>query len=314
LKRILTCAVLTLIVLFLSACASAQVTQIPPVPTSDGVVNVSATTAPSVVPTQKPTQEPIAALVNDQAITLAALDRAVNRQLDGIRSMGAPMPADPKVFRMSVLDALIEQLLIEQAATIQSVTVTDADVEAEVQENIRIAGGRDKWLAQIAADHMSEDEARTGLRSSLITQKMVKIVTKNIGNTAEQVHARHILVADEATANEILNKLKAKGDFAQLAAQYSLDVTTKQVGGDLGWFARGQLLQKAVEDSAFALDINQISGPVKSDLGYHIVQTLEHVKDRPIDEQTRSRLIQEAFEQWIQSLRKSARIQLFIDG
>jgi parvulin-like peptidyl-prolyl isomerase len=74
------------------------------------------------------------------------------------------------------------------------------------------------------------------------------------------------------------------------------------------------LLQKAVEDSAFSLPVNQLSAPVKSDLGYHIIQTLERVKDRPIDPETRFKLSKEAFERWVESLYKTARIQKFPNG
>ncbi len=287
----------------LTACASTPSTPLPPI----SGVNTA-------IPTILPTNEPIAAVVNNQTIPLSALDKAVNRRLDGIKSVGDPMPADPTTFRLSVLDSLIDQMLIEQAATIQGIKVTDADVETEVQTNISIAGSKEKWQAQLTADRMSEADYRAGLRSALITQKMRDIVTASIGNTSEQVHARHILVATEAQVNDILAKLKAGSDFAQLAAQYSLDVSTKQTGGDLGWFSRGELLQKAVEDSAFSLQDNQLSGPVKSELGYHIIQTLERVKDRPIDPDTRFKLSEDAFERWIQSLRKGAHIEKYPNG
>jgi peptidyl-prolyl cis-trans isomerase C len=299
---------IALVTLSLSACASAQPTQTP-VPGA-GRSGVTATD----VPVSGPTQEPLAALVNDKPITIADLDRTVNSRLEGIRVLGDPLPADTMAYRASVLDALIEQVLIEQAAAIQGVQVSDADVEAEVQANINIAGGMAKWQARLAADRMTEAEYRAALHSMLITQKMRDIVTASVPTTAEQIHARHILVASEATANEIEGKLKAGGDFAQLAAQYSLDMTTKQTGGDLGWFSRGQLLQKAVEDAAFSLAINEISAPVKSDLGYHIIQTLERVKDRPIDAETHYRLAEDAFERWIQSLKKNAHIVKFPSG
>ncbi len=307
-KRLVTCLVIPLFAIILSACASAQPTQSGPSATSVPAGTVAA------VPTQKPTQEPAAAIVNDQVITMATLDRAVARGLDGIRALGDPPPADQNAYRMSMLDQLIDQALIEQAAKIQGVNVTDADVDAELQTNISLAGSKEKWQAQLTANRMTEAEYRAGLRSALITQKMRDVVTAGIGNTAEQVHARHILVADEATANAVLNKLKANGDFAQLAAQYSLDMTTKQTGGDLGWFSRGELLQKSVEDAAFSLAVNQMSGPIKSELGYHIIQTLERVKDRPISAETHYKLAEEAFDKWLQSLRKSAHIQKFPNG
>lgn len=189
--------------------------------------------------------------------------------------------------------------------------VTDQDVENEIQDYIKSAGSRDKWLTQIAADQMTEAEYRAGLKSALITIKMRDIVTASVGTTAEQVHARHILVNDEATANQVVQQLKGGADFAALAAKLSLDVTTRQTGGDLGWFPRGQLLQKTVEDAAFSLPLNQYSAPVKSDLGYHIIETLERVKDRPIDPYTRSRLAEQVFETWLQALIKSAHIEKY---
>jgi parvulin-like peptidyl-prolyl isomerase len=306
-------AFIAFIALLLTACATAQAA---PTGSPSGSNQVALAATSTGGPNQPPqiTKEPIAAVVNDQVITLAALDREVTRRIDGIRALGDPMPADQNAFRGAVLDSLIDQMLIEQAAAIQGVKVTDADLDNEMNANISIAGSKEKWQAQLAADRMTEAEYRIGLRSALITSKMRDIVTANIPNTAEQVHARHILVADEATANNIAAKIKGGADFAQLAGQFSLDVTTKQTGGDLGWFSRGQLLQKSVEDAAFALQPNQIGGPVKSDLGYHIIQTLERVKDRPVDPQTRYKLAEDAFEQWIQSLRKGAKIEKYPNG
>ncbi len=299
--------------IFLSACATAQAA---PKGSPGGSNQVALAVTSMAGPTQplQVTKEPIAATVNEQVITLATLDREVSRRIDGIRALGDPMPADQNAFRLAVLDSLIDQTLIEQAAAIQGVKVTDADLDNEMKANISIAGSKEKWQAQLAADRMTEAEYRVGLRSALITAKMRDIVTANIPNTAEQVHARHILVADEATANNIAAKIKSGGDFAQLAGQFSLDVTTKQTGGDLGWFSRGQLLQKSVEDAAFSMQNNQISAPVKSELGYHIIQTLERVKDRPVDPQTRYKLAEDAFEQWIQTLRKGARIEKYPNG
>jgi parvulin-like peptidyl-prolyl isomerase len=296
----------------LSACASAQPTQTPAANQAGN--NASSSGNATIATTPRPTQQAIAAIVNNESISLAKLDREVTRGIEGLKTLGEAQPADLQAYRLTILDSLIEQMLIEQAAAIQGITVTDAEVETEVQANIKLAGGKDKWAAQLAADRTTEPERRAELRSTLITQKMRDRVTASIGNTSEQVHARHILVPEEKTANDVLAKLKAGTDFAQLAAQNSLDVTTKQTGGDLGWFSRGELLQKSVEDSAFSLKVNEISAPVKSDLGYHIIQTLERVKDRPIDPETRFRLSKEAFERWVASLYRTAHVEKFPNG
>jgi PPIC-type PPIASE domain/SurA N-terminal domain len=261
-----------------------------------------------------PTPQAVAALVNDEPIPLVALERAVERRLAGIRAVNDPMPADIATFRQTVLDVMIEQVLIEQAAKIQNVIVTDDEVDTEVQLTVNEAGGREKWLRQLEGDAMSEADFRSGLRSALVTQKMRDIVTKSACVSIEQVHARHILVPDEATAVQIRQRLDQGEAFPTLAAQYSLDVSTKQTGGDLGWFSRGQLLQIAVEEAAFSLEINAFSPPIKSDLGYHIVQALEKVKDRPIDLDTCFRLSEAAFERWLQDLVSKAKIEKFPNG
>jgi foldase protein PrsA len=295
--------------LALSGCAGAQATTAPTVvnnaPNNAAQANATPTGTPDTT---------IAALVNDQPITMDTLNREVDRFLDGIRAVGDPMPADMKTYRDHVLDTLIQQKLIEQAATIQGVKVTDADVDNEIQTLVTLAGGPDKWQAQLDKDRMTAQEMRDSVRSTLITQKMRDIVTANVPTKAEQVHARHILVADEASANDIIAKIKSGTDFAQLAQQYSLDQTTKATGGDLGWFSRGQLLQKSVEDAAFSLAPNQISDPVKSTLGYHVIQVLERVPDRPIDPQTRASLMETTFEAWVQSLVKGAKIVKYPNG
>jgi parvulin-like peptidyl-prolyl isomerase len=250
-------------------------------------------------------------LVNGKIrITVVELNKAVNRQLEARKAVGDAIPADLNAFRDSVLTALIQQALIEEAAAIQGIVVTDADVEKEFQEYIKSAGSKEKLLALIAADGMTEAEWRQGLHSALLTNKMRDIVTQGIGTKAEMVHARHILVADMNIATSVQQQLQRGGDFAKLAAQYSLDQTTKLAGGDLGWFPRGQLLQKSVEDAAFALQPNQVSAPVKSDLGYHLIQVIERGQ-RDLDPITRARLQESTFEAWLQTIVKQAQIVKF---
>jgi parvulin-like peptidyl-prolyl isomerase len=292
--------------LILGACAGQ------PAPTQTPAMG--GTVQPGATRAGKATNEPIVALVNGKPIFKSVFERTVTRRLEGIRALNDPMPADLPAYRLQVLDTLIEDILIEQAADIQGVKVTDADVEKEFQENITIAGGKDKLTAQIEANRMTESEYRTGLRSALIAGKMRDIVTRNACVAVEQIHARHILVPDEKSAVDVKSKLNTGTDFAQLAVQFSLDVTTRQTGGDLGWFARGQLLQKSVEDAAFSLGINEVSAPVKSELGYHIIQTLERVKDRQIDADTCYRLSEATFDRWIQELMRQARIEKYPDG
>lgn len=299
--------------LTVSACASAQPTQ-----TAAPVVNNAANTAAITVnsPVAQPptaTQETVVATVNGKPITLAVLTKEVNRKIEGIKAVGDPLPTDMKAYRELTLDGLIDQFLIEDAAAAQKITVTPEEVEKEYQENLKIAGSKEKLAAQIASDRLTEAEYRVGLRSALLTGKMRDIVTAGAPTTSEQVHARHILVSTEATAKDVVGRLKSGIDFAVVAAQFSLDASTRDGGGDLGWFAKGDLLEPSVEEAAFALQLNEISAPIKSSLGYHIVQTLERVKERPLSPEAQVKQASRLFDTWLQGLRKNAKIEKFLD-
>jgi peptidyl-prolyl cis-trans isomerase D len=81
---------------------------------------------------------------------------------------------------------------------------------------------------------------------------------------------------------------------------------TKAAGGDLGWFPRGVLVSKEVEDAAFALQPGQVSGVVQSAFGFHIVQVLERDPSRPVDQDTLLTMQKAAVEQWLAGLRAAA--------
>ncbi|MCK5247774.1 peptidylprolyl isomerase, partial [Candidatus Bipolaricaulota bacterium] len=93
-------------------------------------------------------------------------------------------------------------------------------------------------------------------------------------DVSESVRASHILVPDEATAQDVYEQLLAGADFAALASEYSTDAGTKDQGGDLDWFERG-LMVPEFEDAAFALEIGELSQPIETAYGYHIIQLTE---------------------------------------
>lgn len=86
----------------------------------------------------------------------------------------------------------------------------------------------------------------------------------------EQVKARHILVETEEQAKEIKGKIASGENFEELAKEYSMDDLSKELGGDLGFFGRGEMVP-SFEEAAFSLDIGEVSNPIKSNYGYHII-------------------------------------------
>ena len=99
-------------------------------------------------------------------------------------------------------------------------------------------------------------------------------VKKAYDNYKPDLKARHILVKDKKTAEEVKAKLDKGGDFAALAKEYSTDTGTAANGGDLGWFSTGEMVPE-FETAAAKLKKDEISKPVKSEFGYHIIQLLD---------------------------------------
>jgi parvulin-like peptidyl-prolyl isomerase len=140
--------------------------------------------------------------------------------------------------------------------------------------------GYQNLYATVVADmqtnaSFSESELREYVRMMLYQRKVFAEISKDVSPMGEKVWARHILVPDSATAEVILTKLNSGEDWTALAAEFSTDTSTSAYGGDLGWFAKGAMVSE-FEDAAWALEIGEISEPVKTDYGYHIIQVLGH--------------------------------------
>jgi len=211
--------------------------------------------------------------VNGYNITKGELDAKLESQ-----------PAATQVVRQ-----MLQQDLLFQYAKDNNIQVTDGDIDQQINQ-IK-AQMSDLQLQQaLAQQGMTMQDLRDVMRERVIVNKAISkevnitpammqdYLNKNhaLLDQPAQVDARHILVADLATANMIEAKLHSGGDFAALARQYSTDPGTKDKGGELGYFTQGAMV-KQFSDVAFSLKPGQISQPVKSPYGWHIIQ-VEHVK------------------------------------
>ncbi|MCM3602239.1 peptidylprolyl isomerase [Robertmurraya korlensis] len=187
------------------------------------------------------------------------------------------------------LDVLITNKLIELEADKQKITISDKEVEEELATLAESYGGETALEEAVVASGSTMDDVRDDIINYIKTEKLIEprieitdeeIQTyfdenKDTFATAEQVQASHILVADEATANEVKSKLDAGEDFSELAKEYSTDTTTAESGGDLGYFSSGDMVAE-FEEVAFALGVDEISAPVKTEYGYHIIKVVDH--------------------------------------
>jgi peptidyl-prolyl cis-trans isomerase D len=153
---------------------------------------------------------------------------------------------------------------------------------------------------------ITSDQLRAMYEANLLRQKLTDVITANTPHSQDEIWARHILVADEATANTVRQRLLNGEDFAKVAAEVSTDTGTKDKGGDLGWFARGVMVPE-FDTAAFSLKVGEISQPVKSQFGYHIIQVLAH-ETVPLDASTYDQARQTAFNDWLTKARADYKV------
>lgn len=290
--------------------------------TSEAVEAITAESVPTVVPTETavpptPTPpEPLAALVNNEPITIATFERELARYEQAQSQLGQTVDENSS-YRQLVLDALIERKLITQSAAMQGVAVTPEMVDTKLNELRAAAGEAGNFEAWLEANQWTEAEFREALQVDMLVEAMVAKVTENVPATTAQVHARYIQLDDPTLAQTVLADIRNGADFAAMAQQHSLDRVTGEAGGDLGFFARGSLLVPAVEEAAFALAPNAVSEvvTVTDDNGattYYLVQQLEVDEERPLTPAMRSTLLQQTFADWLAQLWAQANISRFI--
>jgi len=167
-------------------------------------------------------------------------------------------------------------------------------------------GRFDEALKSVEEIGLTEKEYRQLFETELLRSKLFDAVTADTPKEEEQVWARHILVEDEATAKTVIERLKNGEDFAALAVEYSKDTGSAANGGDLGWFGKGQMVAE-FEQAAFSLKDGEISEPIQSNFGWHIIQTLGHAT-LPLTASEYEQSRQTAFDDFLTKLRDESDI------
>ncbi len=223
---------------------------------------------------------PVVASVNGEPITL-----------DRVRAAAQSLPDQMRGMPPQVLFPLIVNQLVDQKALLIEAQREDLQKDPAVQKAM-----------MAAADQALQNIYLTRQVGPQVSDDAIKAVYANqyAGKPGEkEVHARHILVPDEKTAQDIIRQLKSGGDFVALSKKYSTDKAAASNGGDLGWFKQGDMLPD-FSAAAFAMGKGQISDhPVHTRYGWHVIQVLDTRVSTPpafdtVAAEIRQKVIQEA--------------------
>jgi parvulin-like peptidyl-prolyl isomerase len=282
--------------------------------------------------------EGVAARVDGVAIKLSDIDTqlATMKKQSPTTFQGTEGAAREQDYRARILDSLVQIQLIKAAAAKAGISVSDTQVNAQMKTLETQYGGKTGLDNAMKQAGVSSDQLKENLRSRMLVDALSKKVAptpavtdaqiadfyaknKTMFADQEQVHARHILftTADKATADKVLAQLKAGGDFAALAKQYSKDPGSAAKGGDLGWASPTTYVQPFA-DAVKTMSKNEIR-MVESTFGWHIIQlldrkpaadkTLVQVKDQVkqlLQQQEQSKL----FQTYLDKLKKDAKIEV----
>jgi len=165
---------------------------------------------------------------------------------------------------------------------------------------------------------VSEDDLFWIIESQLLAEKVMEAVTADLPTEDDKVWARHILFRDEETGEELAegfhNRLLAGEDFIELAAEFTSgneddsNPSTNIVFEDLGWFGRDRMIS-TFEEVAYSLEIGEISEPVNTSFGWHVIQVLGH-ETQPLTDQEMQQAQQKFFEEWLAARRAEATVDI----
>jgi parvulin-like peptidyl-prolyl isomerase len=283
------------------------------------------------------------AVVGDETISKEEFDKLLDRARENYEKNKQEFPAagTPQyvALRSQAMQFLVQRAQFEQKAKELGLEVTEADVDKQMQtikaqyfgKNGKCDGAcQQKYRAEIKKQGVTDEQVREDVRASVVQNKIYGKVTKDVTVTDTDVEAyykknkqnyvqpasrdvRHILVKKKALADSLYQRAKNGENFAALAKKYSQDPSSKPQGGKLP-ISKGRQVPE-FDKAAFALKTGEISPPVKTTYGWHIILALTAVKKQkttPISEvkpAIRQQLLQQkktdAMKEWVDETKKN---------
>ena len=292
----------------------------------------------------------VVAVVNQEVITFSEIEKWSRPFQQEIQAEDRLERREriQEVFR-KVLDRIIEEKLIEQEARKSGIKVTSKEIEGaveEVKEKNKInQEALEKALAAegLTLEAFKKDLEKRILRTKFVNsavkveqksgeKELIEFFQKNVNQyrVNESYRPAHILflILQEATPEQIrgirkksqkvLERIKEGADFAKMAMEYSEDTSSSKEGGDLGHFKKGELLP-ALEKEAMRLQVGEVSGLIRTELGFHILKLLDRKGGEPppfeeIKEKVQvdyyEKELEKAFQQFLSKLKEKSVIEI----
>jgi peptidyl-prolyl cis-trans isomerase C len=273
-------------------------------------------------------------IVNGEPLQAAEFAKALARQLKKFDALAAKDPSIIRKAKEAVTREFVVSTLLRQYATSKELIVTSAEVDREFDRVRKTYPDDFTFKTALATEGLSIEEWRDRLKKSLLEKKVFNIIegTEDQQKSLEvkakkffedhrlefvrppQAHIQQIVVAKEDDAQRLLKKIRDGSSFADLAKRFSISPDGKQ-GGDIGYVNRGSV---PAFDVAFTLKAGQMSGVVRSNYGFHIIQVLDkREQTRQSFEQVRAHIMtqlaaeaqQLAFNKWLEAEIQKAKIE-----
>ncbi len=265
---------------------------------------------------------------------LAFLDRTIEQGSSLGQATLSQLRLERERLPQTVLDNIVEDRVVREEARRRGITVSPQEIQDRVNQEVAAARAVQQpdptptppgdaaaspadvpsatptpvptlseqdfpsAYEQFLRDRDMTDEAfRDAVAAVILREKLRDAIGQTVPESGEQVRARHILVSTEEQARDVVSRLESGASFDDLARQESMDSATKDRGGDLGWFPRG-IQARDLEKAAFEAAVGKID-IVKTFQGWHVLQVLEHVQDRPLDPAQLDTLRLRAYSEWL---------------
>lgn len=271
------------------------------------------------------------AKVDGQSISREEFTRNYYNYAQSQEQSQGPIPGDSVLkIKSGMLDQMVDRALLLKAAKDAKTKVDKAVVDKEYDRIKNQFPTKDAFSEALTQNSLTEKSLREMLKESKLLsafeadkRKTLKVTNADLAKAYEEVKASHILIQFSDTvkaadakvkAEKALAEVKAGGDFAAIAKKYSDDSGSKAAGGDVGFFGRGKMVPE-FEKAAFAMEVGDVSGLVKSKFGYHIIKVTDRKEAKGKDfikakKALKKTALDAKYSKWFASFKKKSEVEI----